>query len=295
MNSWRNHITRLEGAYAQKTIDSYSNDFARFAGWCRKKRFKCLPATPETVARYIDEIAVDLKVSTVKRRLCAIRKLHHLAGHRGITDDETVLLAVRRAKRSKPGRPRQALGVTAERRDRMLAVCRDDPRGLRDRLLLAVGFDTLCRRSELVAIRVQDLTRNGNGTYSVLVRRAKNDQEGLGRTAHLSSNASRLIDFWLEQTGLTNGPLLRPVYRSSPGNRSLCAASVGRILKDLARQADFDEEEANRVTGHSLRVGAAQSLTKRGVGILPIMSAGGWKSMAVVARYVENVEMNLWD
>jgi site-specific recombinase XerD len=53
-----------------------------------------------------------------------------------------------------------------------------DLMGLRDRVLLSVGFDTLCRRSELVAIR-QDLTRNGNGTYSVLVRRAKNDQVGL--------------------------------------------------------------------------------------------------------------------
>lgn len=294
MNSWRNHITRLEGAYAQKTIDGYSIDFGEFAAWCRRKRLRCLPASPETIAKFIDECAERLKVSSVKRKLSAIRKVHRLAGHYGIAEDEAVVLAIRRAKRRQPGRPRQALGVTAERRDRMAEACGDDLRGLRDRVLVAVGFDTLCRRSELVAIRIQDLSKTDNGTYSILVRRAKNDPEGLGRTAHLSRKTSELVDHWLTEADLSHGPLLRPVYKNVAGKRSLSSATVGRVLKSLAEAADFPEEETRLVSGHSLRVGAAQTLTRRGFGILPIMSAGGWKSMNTVARYVENVDTNLW-
>lgn len=295
MTNWRKHIARLEGAYAQKTIDGYAIDFGEFASWCRKKRLRSLPAEPETIARFIDDAAERLKASSVKRKVSAIRKVHRLAGHYGVAEDESVVLAIRRAKRRQPGRPRQALGVTAERRDRMLAACEDDLRGLRDRVLIAVGFDTLCRRSELVAIRVQDLSRNDVGTYSVLVRRAKNDPEGMGRTAHLSRQTSALVDRWLTKTELNRGPLLRPVYKSVVAKGSLSPATVGRVLKQLAEVANFPEEERRLVSGHSLRVGAAQTLTRRGIGILPIMSAGGWKSMNIVARYVENVEQNLWD
>ncbi|MGA2496057.1 MAG: hypothetical protein ABSF67_24570 [Roseiarcus sp.] len=44
-------------------------------------------------------------------------------------------------------------------------------------------------------------------------------------------------------------------------------------------------------SGHSMRVGAAQDLMACGTGLLPIMTAGGWKSMNVIGRYVENAEL----
>ena len=42
-----------------------------------------------------------------------------------------------------------------------------------------------------------------------------------------------------------------------------------------------------------MRVGAAQDLMADGLGILPIMQAGGWKSMNVISRYVEHAEIGL--
>ncbi|MFZ1962946.1 MAG: hypothetical protein WAU78_05675 [Roseiarcus sp.] len=40
-----------------------------------------------------------------------------------------------------------------------------------------------------------------------------------------------------------------------------------------------------------MRVGAAQDVVSDGVGLLPIMTARGWKSMNVIGRYVENAEL----
>ncbi len=40
-----------------------------------------------------------------------------------------------------------------------------------------------------------------------------------------------------------------------------------------------------------MRVGAAQDLIVSGLGVLPIMQAGGWKTMNVVGRYVENANL----
>jgi len=62
----------------------------------------------------------------------------------------------------------------------MLATCRTDIRGVRDRALSAFGFASAMRRSELVALRVEDLTEVPDG-YRVLIRRSKTDQTGRGR------------------------------------------------------------------------------------------------------------------
>lgn len=141
--------------------------------WCRRHRVPALPAAPETVALYVRDEAARLKPSTLRQRLCAICKIHRLCGHLDPTDAPIVDLAMRRVKRSQPSRPKQALGLTATLRDQLLDACSTDLIGLRDKVLVSVGFDTLCRRGELVALSVGDLTRNGQGRYSVLVRRAK--------------------------------------------------------------------------------------------------------------------------
>jgi len=46
-------------------------------------------------------------------------------------------------------------------------------------------------------------------------------------------------------------------------------------------------EVANQLSGHSLRIGAAQDLMSGGRDVVAIMKAGGWRSINVVARYIE--------
>ena len=46
-----------------------------------------------------------------------------------------------------------------------------------------------------------------------------------------------------------------------------------------------------QLSGHSMRVGAAQDMMASGIGILPVMQAGGWRSMNIVGRYVQEVSV----
>ena len=74
---------------------------------------------------------------------------------------------------------KQALGLKRELLERLMAACGTDLLGLRDRALLALGYATLCRRAELVAIRVEDFGKVDNeGCVSVRVRRSKSDPFG---------------------------------------------------------------------------------------------------------------------
>ena len=292
--AWPKVLDRLDGAYSPHTLLSYHSDFAAFEARCRSKKLAYLPTEPSTVAAYLAAETERLKPSTLKRKLAGIRKIHYLLRLGDPTSDVEVDVAIRRARRLKPQRPDQALGITAELRDRLLAACRSDLTGLRDRALVAVGFDTLCRRSELVALRAEDLQPNHFGTACLLIRRAKNDPEGAGRIAHVTPLGLEALRTWMAAANIESGPLFRPVYQTVAVLRHLNPFAVTRVLKKLATAAGMDADTVYKISGHSLRVGAAQQLTINGVQLLPIMRAGGWRSTNIVARYVENVDMNVW-
>lgn len=295
MPSWIKAIDRLDRAYSDHSLRSYRSGFGRFAAWCRSKRVPALPASPDAVAKYIDTYAEALSPNTIRQRLSTIATVHRLCNCSDPTKDPAVELAWRRARRAKPSRPRQALGLTASLRDLLLDCCSDDLIGLRDRVLVSVGFDTLCRRAELVSIAITDLTQREDGRYSVLVRRAKNDPDGAGRVAHLSTRTSELVDRWLAAIGVSTGPLLRPVYGRTISPRHMEPLTIARVLKKLSSKQTAMAGQVGQISGHSLRVGAAQQLAKDGHSMLKIMRLGGWKSPEVLARYVEHMDIDVWE
>ena len=78
---------------------------------CRKSRLRPLPASPQAVAGFITAVAPTFLLLTLRRRLGGIRKGPPPdAAARNPVEDEEVLLAMRRALRSKPRRPKQAYG-----------------------------------------------------------------------------------------------------------------------------------------------------------------------------------------
>jgi integrase len=290
---WRIAVDRLTGAYADSTLRAYRADFACFYDWCVATAQESLPASPETVAAFIAHDATKSSPATLRRRLAGIRKVHRLLRLQNPVDDEDVAIAMRRALRAKPRRQKQALGLTRTLRDQLIAACADSLQGKRDRALIAVGYDTLCRRSELVSLRKGDLSRLDNGAMSILVRRAKNDPFGDGRYAFITPPTTQLLMDWLDEADIKEGFLFRRITKCWIGPDALHPYSVNRILKEAAKRARLAPNVVADLSGHSMRVGAAQDLMADGLGILPIMQAGGWKSMNVIGRYVEHAEIGL--
>jgi integrase/recombinase XerD len=101
---WKTAIARLDGAYSENTLRGYRADFALFEDWCRKSARSPLPASPETIAGFIAHDARTSLPSTLRRRLAGIRKIHRLMRLPNPAEDEEVLLAMRRALRTKPRR-----------------------------------------------------------------------------------------------------------------------------------------------------------------------------------------------
>ena len=152
-------------------------------------------------------------------------------------------------------------------------------------MLISVGYYTLCRNSEITAMRVEHVTIGSHGTAMIVIPRSKSDAAGNGRVAYLSPETTALLKKWLEEAALQKGPLFRSLHLGRLSDQSLDTSSIRRLIKRATRRAGISI--ANNLSGHSMRIGAAQDMMVAGFDALAIMQAGGWKSANVVLRYVE--------
>ena len=290
-NEWHEKLASLRGAYSENTIRAYSTGFRRFAEWCALVDQAPLPATSDTVAAFVEAMSMEWAPATIENRLASIARVHRMLGHVSPTDTETVKLAFRRITRVKGTRQKQAAGLSADLKERLLAACGHELRGARDRVLIAVGYDTLCRRSELVKLRVEDISDLPDGDGSILIRRSKTDQAGVGRLAYLSKEAMDSVRCWLATSAIESGPLFRAIRGSDVSPAALHPCAVNRVLKRLAQHAGLSVETQERLSGHSMRVGAAVDMAENGIDLVPIMHAGGWKSPGMVLRYTQQIDL----
>ena len=177
-----------------------------------------LPASAETVACYVADLAKVAKPATIDFRLAAISATHRAAGHDSPTKEEAVRLVRRGVRRMLGTAQRQMRPVTVPDLRTMLQGLDTDPAGCRDRALLLLGFAGALRRSELVGLDVADITEGVDG-LTVHLRRSKTDQEGAGRTVGIPFGSNpvtcpvRALRAWLEVSGITEGHAFCPVDR----------------------------------------------------------------------------------
>jgi integrase len=276
---------------APNTRRAYRADWADFAAWCAAHQQTVLPASPATVVLYLSERAATHKTATLQRRLTAIAQAHKAADLDSPTTDRAVRRVMTGIRREKgTAQEGKAPALTRELRA-MVATLPASLRGRRDRAVLLLGFAGAFRRSELVALDVEDLTWSDEGLV-VLVRRSKTDQEGAGRQVGIPYGSRpetcpvRAVHAWLADSGLTTGPLFRRIDRHEHLGRSrLADKTVARTVKAAAQAAGLDPQ---RYAGHSLRAGLATSAAQAGVAERVIMAQTGHKSLPMVRKYIRD-------
>ena len=153
--------------------------------------------------------------------------------------------------------------------------------GIRDAAIIAVASDALLRVSEIEALDVDDVNFT---EQTVLIRRSKTDQEGAGVVQFIGEPTVARVSAWLENASLSEGALFRPVHKSGQLRRGrLTEGSIRRIIIRRARDAGVE----GRISGHSLRVGSAQSLATAGASLVEMQLAGRWQSPVMPGRYAQ--------
>jgi hypothetical protein len=74
------HAAAARGAYTRNTERALQADVALFTGWCAETNRTALPATPETLAAFIDAMAASRAPATVRRYVSSVATFHRAAG-----------------------------------------------------------------------------------------------------------------------------------------------------------------------------------------------------------------------
>lgn len=278
-------------AYAPNTIRSWRADWRIWLDYCRRVDVSPLPVTTDVLRAFLlDRIAAGRKRATLEHYIATLAAFHRFIGLPSPLDSMEARLMWRALRREHlVARQTQAKGLLREDVETVIAaLSTEHARDIRDSALMSVAFETMCRRSELVALKVTDLHFETNGSGRVLVARGKTDQEGEGKKLYLSPLTVERVQRWLAVAALTEGPLFRSVpHTKAPSyGKPLSDRDVARILQRRVGQAGLD---ATGISGHSTRVGAAQSMLKANIETPRIMEQGRWKSERMIVRYTENL------
>jgi integrase len=181
---------------------------------------------------------------------------------------------------------KQATPLTKDILEQMLLQCDDGTRGLRDQVLLRLGYETMRRRSEICGFTFDDLTETPRRGPAIRLVKSKTDQEGASKLIPISHELVNLILNWKTYTKI-DGTIVRSVDRHGNVGPQLRPGSVCTILNRLlAKTSIFDH--GVRLSGHSFRVGAAIDLVESGASLETIMLRGGWRSNDSAMNYLRS-------
>lgn len=245
-----------------------------------------------TLARYIATLEAEGKAPATAQMVIAA--VSYAVKFRNVKSpvNRLTAAAMRGFHRKGANRGRgQALGVTWTQAERMAVMAEKNLNsllGIRDAALISVMSDAMLRISEAAALLVSDITEETDGSGRLNVRQSKTDQEGRGTVLYLGHPTMVRVRAWREAGRVNNGVLFRRVSRgkihtSRVGKEALSPLSIRRILKARAAQAGIEG-----VSGHSLRVGAAQSMAASGATLVDMQVAGRWQSPQMPALYAKH-------
>jgi len=285
-------LAKFDGAFAKNTIRAYRSDFIQYQTWCSQNKLGPIPASAETMALYVDYLSNINKSATIRRRINSLGTILKLSKNNDPTKDPEVVLALKRMHRKIGRAQEQAAPLTKTLLNQLLANCDNSIRGIRNQVLLRMGYETMRRRSELCAFRFEDIAKAPNGKPAIRLNFSKTDQFGTGKILPISQELFDLLEKWRSMIS-DEGYILRSINRHGHFGGNLHPASISTILKALQKDLKMDSDE-QPLSGHSFRVGAALDLLDKNIPLGKIMLRGGWKSEASAMRYLQSWSDQDW-
>ena len=273
---------RIESAWkvlAKNTQRGYRGVFQRMGDWLAQQGATLDNFTDQHLSVYLAHLNDQGKApATIALAFAAVKWYFSnvLKSDRDWSISENVLKWVR--SRSTNGGRGQVAPLTYRLVDRICAKAElDGVVGLRDSAILRLMSDCLLRVSEVSAVEVGHLSDN-----ALLIPRSKTDQTGEGKTLFVGDETQAVIREYIEAAGITTGALFRRIYKSGEVGDRLPPNAIRRIVQ---KRSDGVRGVKGRVSGHSLRVGAAVSLAQGGATLAEMQDNGRWKDSRMPGHY----------
>jgi len=150
--------------------------------------------------------------------------------------------------------------------------CKHGAIGHRNAAIIALGYGSGLRVSELAQVNAQDYI---NGNFRII---GKGNKE---RTNPIPKKAQAVINKWLLWRGEHDGPLFVHFRRGDNiTTKRLTTKAIGRIIKETAQKAGIDA-----LKPHDLRRSFATSLIDNGVDLFTVQNLMGHSNLETTRRY----------
>ncbi|TFW31753.1 site-specific integrase [Massilia horti] len=289
----------LEAAVRDNTRQSYASAIRHFEiDWGG-----FLPATADSIARYLAHHAETHSVNTLQQRLAALAQWHIEQGFPDPTKAPVVrktfrgirALHLSQEKQAKPLLFDQIEQVAQRLNNAVLDARRrcnrgDELRHLRDRSFLLLGFWRGFRGDELTRLLVEHVEVVPGQGMICYFPISKGDRQNEGSTFRAPA-LSRLCPVdafvtWITAAQLTQGPAYRGIDRwGHVSDRGLHSDSVIPLLRAMLGEAAIPD--ADCYSAHSLRRGFASWATSNGWDLKTLMEYVGWKNVQSAIRYID--------
>lgn len=272
LQAFLDHLS-VERGLSPRTLDAYSRDVGRLLTFLRTQGV----ARPgETTAAHLREFVYHLKdeglqATSIRRNISAIRTYFaFLLAEGHIATDPSDRLEAPRVWRRLPG------ALSRDEVERLLEA--PDPTDRlfwRDKALLEFAYASGVRVSELIALRIRDLSIE-EGFASVFGKGAKERLVPVGRSA------VRALDVYLREIRprLENGEGRGVVFLNAHG-RPLSRMGVWKILRKHVERAGIRK----RVTPHTLRHSFATHLLEGGADLAAVQEMLGHADISTTQIY----------
>jgi integrase len=276
---------------------AYAHAWKMFLWWCESKKVQPLPADPENVARYLSALAdgtvPDRNGKPMKRKYATIAKAFAAIGHVHEMSGFQMPTKVPFLKREMKGIARRVGRWQTRKKaltsDLVLLVLPHVPKetAVRDTAILLLGWAMAARRSEIVALNIEDIEIKQKGLVALL-RQSKTDQEGRGTYIDVSkARDPRLcpvsaVQALMKERGEKTGPLFVSEGSRQPDKR-IGTEAVADLVKRVTKAAGLDWRE---FSGHSLRAGFVTSAARAGKGLHEIQKKTRHKSLTTLGIYI---------
>ncbi len=263
---------------SDKTKQAYATALADFLSWTAE-RGEAL-SKPLVEAWRGALLARGLSISSVNQRLSAVRLLFRQASERGaLSGEEALRLAS--VPNVKQGGQRLGKWLTEGEAGKLLGVPDGKTRiGIRDRAILALLVACGLRRDELVRLEVRHLQLREERWVFV-------DLQGKGRrlrTVPVPLWVKRLLDRWLADSEITEGPLFRTLRKGGALEPTVQPISEDLVYTLVRRSgAAIGHPE---LTPHDLRRTCAKLCRKAGGDLEQIQLLLGHASIQTTERYL---------
>ncbi|BCR26215.1 site-specific integrase [Aquipseudomonas alcaligenes] len=261
-----------------------------------------LPATSDSIVRYLVDYADTLSSSTLKQRLAALAQWHITQGFPDPTKTPVVRQVLKGIRTLHPAQAKQAaplqlqhlelatqrLGQEAEQAKQSNDIA-SLLRSRRDAALLLIGFWRGFRSDELCRLQVEHIHAEDGVGMRLFLPQSKGDRENLGTTHYVPALRTlcpvRAYLDWISAAGIVRGAVFCRLDRwGHLGEEALHPGSLISLLRNILHRAGIPAE---MYTSHSLRRGFATWATANGWDIKALMSYVGWKDIKSAMRYID--------